>query len=91
MGISLNAAALLSGNGIDVNSLVNQIQSQQSGQLKVWQQEQTDLQTQATALTTLEYGSQQFEDCDERAQRSAGCADRGRCQFVNACDPHGYG
>lgn len=53
MGISLNAAALLSGNGIDVNSLVNQIQSQQSGQLKVWQQEQTDLQTQATALTTL--------------------------------------
>lgn len=53
MGISFNAAALLSGNGIDVNSLVNQIQAQQSGQLNVWQQEQTDLQTQATALGTL--------------------------------------
>jgi flagellar hook-associated protein 2 len=53
MGISLNAATLLSGNGIDVTSLVNQVQSQQSGQLTVWQQEQTDLQTQATALGTL--------------------------------------
>lgn len=53
MGISFNAAALLNGNGIDVNSLVNQIQAQQSGQLKIWQQEQADLQTQATALTTL--------------------------------------
>jgi flagellar hook-associated protein 2 len=53
MGISLNAAALLNGNGIDVTSLVNQIQTQQSGQLTVWQQEQTDLQTQATALGTL--------------------------------------
>jgi len=53
MGISLNAAALLSGNGIDVNSLVSQVQAQESGQLTVWQQEQTDLQTQATALGTL--------------------------------------
>ena len=53
MGISLNAAALLNGNGIDVASLVNQIQAQQSGQLTVWQQEQADLQTQATALGTL--------------------------------------
>jgi len=53
MGISLNAASLLSGNGIDVNSLVSQVQAQESGQLTVWQQEQTSLQTQATALGTL--------------------------------------
>lgn len=53
MGISFNAASLLNGNGIDVNSLVQQIQAQQSGQLKIWQQEQADLQTQAAALTTL--------------------------------------
>jgi len=53
MTISLNAAALLSGNGIDVNSLVSQVQAQESGQLTEWQQEQTTLQTQATALGTL--------------------------------------
>jgi len=53
MAISLNPATLLNGNGIDVNSLVSQIQAQQSGQLQIWQQRQTDLQTQATALQTL--------------------------------------
>ena len=53
MGISFNAAALLNGNGIDVNSLVSQIQAQQSGQLTLWQQQQTTLQTQASALDTI--------------------------------------
>lgn len=53
MGISFNAAQLLNGNGIDVNSLVSQIQSEESGELTVWQQEQTTLQTQATALTSI--------------------------------------
>ncbi len=53
MGISFNAAQLLNGNGIDVNSLVSQIQTQESGELTVWQQEQTDLQTQATALNAI--------------------------------------
>lgn len=53
MGISLNGATLLNGNGIDVNSLVSQVQTRESGQLTVWQQEQTDLQTQATALDTI--------------------------------------
>jgi len=53
MGISLNAATLLNGNGIDVNSLVSQIQAQQSGQLTLWQQQQTSLQTQASALDTI--------------------------------------
>ncbi|HYA24157.1 MAG TPA: flagellar cap protein FliD N-terminal domain-containing protein, partial [Terriglobales bacterium] len=53
MGISFNAAQLLNGSGIDVNSLVSQIQSQESGQLTVWQQEQTTLQTQATDLNAI--------------------------------------
>ena len=41
MGISLNAASLLSGNGIDVNSIVNEVLNQKNGQLSVWQQQQT--------------------------------------------------
>lgn len=53
MGISFNAASLLNGNGIDVNSLVSQVQAQEGGQVTVWQQEQTTLQTQATDLGTL--------------------------------------
>ena len=53
MGITFNAAQLLNGNGIDVNSLVNQIQSQQSGELQVWQQQLSTLQTQASDVTTI--------------------------------------
>jgi flagellar hook-associated protein 2 len=53
MGISFNAASLLNGNGIDVDSIVSQIQSAQSGQLTEWQGEQTTLQTQATALSAI--------------------------------------
>jgi len=53
MGISFNAANLLNGNGIDVNSVVSQIQASQSGQLTVWQGDVTTLQTQATALTQI--------------------------------------
>lgn len=53
MGISFNAASLLNGNGIDVNSVVDQLQSTASGQLKIWQQEQSTLQTQSTALTSI--------------------------------------
>jgi len=53
VGISFNAATLLNGNGIDVNSLVDQIQTQESGQLQVWQQQQTDLQTQTSALNNI--------------------------------------
>jgi flagellar hook-associated protein 2 len=44
---------LLSGNGIDVNSVVSEIQASQSGQLTAWQADQTALQTQATALTSI--------------------------------------
>ncbi|MGD0414189.1 MAG: flagellar filament capping protein FliD [Terriglobales bacterium] len=53
MGISFNAAALLNGNGIDVNSVVSEIEAAQSGQLTAWQGDVTTLQTQATALTSI--------------------------------------
>ncbi len=53
MGISFNAASLLSGNGIDVNSVVSEIQAAQSGQVTAWQADQTTLQTQATAITSI--------------------------------------
>jgi flagellar hook-associated protein 2 len=53
MGISFNAASLLSGNGIDVNSVVSEIQAAQSGQVKAWQGDVTNLQTQATAINNI--------------------------------------
>ncbi len=53
MSISFNAANLLNGNGIDVNSVVSEVQAAQSGQLTVWQGDVTSLQTQATALGTI--------------------------------------
>jgi len=46
MGISLNPSTILSGQGIDVSSLVQQIISEQSGELAVWQGQQTTLATQ---------------------------------------------
>ncbi|MFY9904229.1 MAG: flagellar filament capping protein FliD [Terriglobales bacterium] len=53
MGISFNAASLLSGNGIDVNSVVAEIQAAQSGQVTAWQGDLTTLQTQATAIAGI--------------------------------------
>jgi flagellar hook-associated protein 2 len=53
MGISFNTAALLNGNGIDVNGVVTEIQNAQSGQLSAWQGDVATLQTQATALSTI--------------------------------------
>lgn len=53
MGISFNAASLLSGNGIDVNSVVAEIQAAQSGQVTAWQGDVTSLQTQATAINSI--------------------------------------
>jgi|SRR5271154_371656 len=50
MGISLNPSTILSGQGIDVNTLVSQIISEQSGQLAVWQGQQTTLATQEGLL-----------------------------------------
>jgi flagellar hook-associated protein 2 len=53
MGISLNPSAILNGQGIDVGSLVQQILSESSGQLTVWQTEQATLQSQASDLTSI--------------------------------------
>jgi flagellar hook-associated protein 2 len=53
MGISLNPSAILNGQGIDVSSLVQQILSESSGQLTVWQTEQATLQSQASDLTSI--------------------------------------
>jgi flagellar hook-associated protein 2 len=53
MGISLNPATLLNGQGIDVSSLVQQVLSESSGQLTEWQNELTTLQTQASDLTSI--------------------------------------
>jgi len=46
MGVSLNPSTILSGQGIDVSSVVQQIISERSGQLSVWQGQQTTLATQ---------------------------------------------
>jgi flagellar hook-associated protein 2 len=54
MGISLNPATILSGQGIDVSSLVQQIISEQSGELSVWQGQQTTLATQEGLLEGMQ-------------------------------------
>lgn len=51
--ISLNSATLLSGNGIDVNSLVAAAQAPVQSQIQLYQQQQTGLQTQANLLGTI--------------------------------------
>jgi len=50
MGISLNPATILSGQGIDVSSLVQEIINKQSGVLTEWQSEASTLATQAGLL-----------------------------------------
>ncbi len=54
MGISLNPSTILSGQGIDVSSLVQQIISSQSGELTVWQNESTTLASQNGVLQGIE-------------------------------------
>ena len=53
MGISLNPSSLLSGQGLDVNTIVSEVLSEKSGQLSEWQNEQATLQTQASLLTGI--------------------------------------
>src|SRR5579884_339772 len=53
MVISLNSATLLSGNGIDVNSLATQVLAPEQNQLQLYQQQQSALQTQASLLTSM--------------------------------------
>lgn len=50
MGISLNPSTILSGQGIDVSSLVQQIITGQSGEISVWQGEATTLASQNGVL-----------------------------------------
>lgn len=54
MGISLNPSTLLSGQGIDVSSLVQQIISSQSGELTVWENQSQTLATQNGVLDSIE-------------------------------------
>lgn len=53
MSISLNSATLLSGNGIDVNSLVAAVEAPQLAEIQLYQQEQSTLQSQAGLLTSM--------------------------------------
>lgn len=53
MGISFNAASLLSGNGINVSAVVQELQAAESGQLTAWNNDLTTLQTQATAINNI--------------------------------------
>ncbi len=46
MGVSLNPATILSGQGLNVSSVVSQIIGEQSGQLTVWQGEQSNFATE---------------------------------------------
>jgi flagellar hook-associated protein 2 len=54
MGISLNPSTILSGQGLDVSSLVQQIISEQSGTISVWQGQETTLATQNGVLEGIE-------------------------------------
>ncbi len=53
MGVSLNPSTLLSGDGIDVSTVVTQVMNQKSGQLTEWASEQTTLQMQAGLLKSM--------------------------------------
>jgi flagellar hook-associated protein 2 len=50
MGISLNPATILSGQGIDVSSVVSQIIASEAGPLTVWSQQQTTIASENGAL-----------------------------------------
>jgi flagellar hook-associated protein 2 len=54
MGISLNPFTILSGQGIDVSSLVQQIITSQSGEVSIWQNQSTTLATQNGVLEGIE-------------------------------------
>ncbi len=53
MAISLNPSSLLSGDGLDVTSVVNAILNQKSGQLSEWSSEKTLLQMQSGLLSSI--------------------------------------
>jgi flagellar hook-associated protein 2 len=53
MGVSLNPSSILSGQGINVSSIVQQIITGQSGALSIWQGQQTTLAIQNGVLAGL--------------------------------------
>lgn len=53
MGISFNSASLLSGNGIDVNSVVEEMQSASESQITSLQDQVTTLQSQESDLSSI--------------------------------------
>jgi flagellar hook-associated protein 2 len=53
MGISFNASSLLNGNGINVSSIVQEMQAAESGQLTAWKSDLTTLQTQSSAISSI--------------------------------------
>jgi flagellar hook-associated protein 2 len=54
MGVSLNPSTILSGQGLDVSSVVQQIISSQSGELTVWENQSQTLATQNGVLDSIE-------------------------------------
>jgi flagellar hook-associated protein 2 len=54
MGVSLNPSTILSGQGINVSSLVQQIISSQNGELTVWENQSSTLATQNGVLEGIE-------------------------------------
>jgi flagellar hook-associated protein 2 len=54
MGVSLNPSTILSGQGIDVSSIVQQIITSQSGELTTWEGQQTTFATEDGLLEGIE-------------------------------------
>ena len=89
MGISFNAASLLSGNGIDVNSVVSEIQAAQSGQVKAWQGDVTNLQTQATAINNINTDLSNLASAVQGLSNGALAKLTAGLTGIGDCDRHG--
>ncbi len=61
MALQLDVGSLTSGTGIDVQSTVDQLMTLQKAPLTQMQQEQTDLQSQTSALTDIQTKLQSLE------------------------------
>lgn len=54
MTVTLDTQSLFTGQGIDVQDMVNQVEQSERGEETQWQNEQTTLQSETTALTQLQ-------------------------------------
>lgn len=54
MAITLDTTSLYSGNGFDVQSMVNQVLDAQRGQETLWKSQQSTIQSQTSALNQIE-------------------------------------